>query len=297
VRLMLQRCATVLVVWALCLAGSVRAQNPDTIAPDESSAMAKRIVNQLVRALGGAQYLSITERECSGRRALIGHNQELAGYIAIRDYWQYPDKDRLEYLAHSRNTLLGFIIGVQDLDITHGGMVITLFSGDQGWVMDRSGVSEMPATTLSQFQAAMKQNVDNLLRFRIKDADTNFHWAGLGTVDLHPVDFVEITDKDGLTTKLAVDKSTHLLVRSYVTTTDEEFNQTREDVAIYSNYQPKGGVQMPMQVTRERDGRRTQQVFYDDCKPNPGLAADFFTKAALDQRFKETKGKSPKEEK
>jgi hypothetical protein len=158
-------------------------------------------------------------------------------------------------------------------------------------------VSEMPATTMSQFQDALKQNVDNLLRFRIKDPETQFHWAGLGTVDLHPVDFVEITDKDGLTVKLAVDKSTHLLVRSVVVTNDEEFNQSREDVAIYTNYQPKGGVQMPMQVTRERDGHRLQQVFYEDCKPNPGLPADFFTRTSLDQRYKETKGKSPKESK
>jgi hypothetical protein len=297
VRLILQRCATAFVLAVLCSGGIARGQNPDTIAPEESTAMAKRIVNQLIQALGGPLYLNTTSRECSGRRALIGHNNELAGYIAIRDYWQYPDKDRIEYLAHSKNTLLGFIIGVQDLDITHGGEVITLFSGDQGWVMDRGGVSEMPATTLSQFQAALKQNVENLLRFRIKEPETQLHWAGLGTVDLHPVDFVEITDKDGLTVKLAVDKSTHLLVRSVVVTNDEEFNQQREDVAIYTNYQPKGGVQIPMQVTRERDGHRLQQVFYDDCKPNPGLPADFFTRASLDQRFKETKGKSPKESK
>ena len=291
-RMMLHRSMLGAVLGVLLLAGTAHAQNPDTIAPEESEAMAKRIVNQLIQALGGPLYLSMTERQCEGRRALIGHNGELAGYVSLRDYWAYPDKDRIEYVAHSRNTLLGYLIGVQDLDITHGGLIITVFSGEQGWIMDRSGVSELPVGSVSQFQASLKQNVDNLLRLRIKDPETRYRWAGLGTVDLHPVDWVEVTDTEGVTVRLAVDKSTHLLVRSVVVTQDEEFNQTREDVAIYTNYQDKGGVRMPMQVSRERDGRRMQQVFYDDCHPNPTLPADFFTRQALDKRFKETHGKS-----
>lgn len=296
-RLIFARSVTVFFVCGLLLAGAVRAQNPDTIAPDESTAMSKRIVNQLVQAMGGPLFLSTSARQCDGRRALIGHNGEMSGYVALKDSWSYPDKERIEYIAHSRNTLLGFIIGVQDLDITHGGLVITLFTGDQGWIMDRGGVSDMPADTISQFQMNSKQNVDNLLRYRIKNPGTNYRWAGLGTVDLHPVDWVEITDADGFMVKLAVDKSTHLLVRSVVTTQDPEFNQSREDVVIYTNYQPKGGVQIPMQVTKERDGKRIQQVFYDACQPNPNFGGDYFTRAALEQRFKETKGKSPKGEK
>jgi hypothetical protein len=274
------------------LAVLVRAQNPDTIAPEESTAMAKRIVNQLIEARGGPLYLSMTSRQCDGRRALIGHSGELAGYIGLKDSWQYPDKDRIDYIAHSRNTLFGYLIGVQDLDITHGGVVITLFSGDQGWVMDRGGVSEMPATSLSEFQAALKQNVDNLLRITVKDPETTYRWAGLGTVDLHPIDWVEVTGTDGLTVRLAVDKSTHLLVRSVVTTQDPEFNQSREDVTIYTNYQPKGGIQLPMQVTKERDGRRMQQIFYTACEPNPPLPSDYFTHEALEKRFKETGAKN-----
>jgi hypothetical protein len=292
VRMMLQKSALLVLAGVLLLVATARAQNPDTIDPDKSAAMARHIVDQLIDALGGPLYLSMTGRQCDGRRALIGHSGELAGYIGLKDSWLYPDKDRVDYVARSRNTLLGFIIGVQDLDITHGGVVITLFTGDQGWVMDRGGVSEMPAATVTQFQAAVKQNVDNLLRLRIKDPNLNLRWGGLGTVDLHPIDWVEVTDSEGFNIRLAVDKSTHLLVRSVATSTDEEFNQTREDVTIYSNYQPKGGIQIPMQITRERDGRRLQQVFYDNCEPSPSLPPDFFTHEGLEKRFKEVGAKN-----
>jgi len=39
------------------------------------------------------------------------------------------------------------------LDWSHGGIVITLYNGDQGWTFDRSGVNELPATSISDFHA------------------------------------------------------------------------------------------------------------------------------------------------
>lgn len=75
---------------------------------------------------------------------------------------------------------------------------------------------------------------------------------------------------------------------------DEDTGSRREDVTVYTNWQFKDGVQLPMQVSRERDGRRVYQVFYESCQLNPPLPADFFTKAALERRFSEVGGKTKK---
>jgi hypothetical protein len=285
----------VLVIAGVLLAPAcVRAQNPDTIAPEESEARAKKILNQLVQALGGPAYLGMKERQCVGRRALIGHNGELAGYVQFKDAWQFPDKNRTDYIAHSRNTLLGYMIGVQDLDLSHGGLVITVFDGDRGWTMDRSGVSDMPEDSLAEFQAAVQRSSDNLLRLGLKNPELGFRWGGLDTVDLHEVDWVEISDREDRTYRLAVDRNTHLLIRSMVRVKDENRGDWREDISIYTNYMQKNAVQIPMQITRERDGRRIAQVFYDACQVNPALPTDYFTREALLQRFKETGGKKAK---
>jgi len=271
-----------------------RAQNPDTIAPEESEARAKKILNQLVQAMGGQAYLGMKERQCDGRRAAIGHNGALAGFVQLKDTWEFPDKNRTDYIAHARNTLLGYIVGVQDLDLTHGGLVIQTFNGDQGWTMDRGGVSDIPEDLLAEFQAAVKRSPENLLRSGLKNPEMGLRWGGLDTVDLREVDWVEISDREDRTYRLAVDRNTHLLIRSVVRVKDESTREEREDVSIYTNYLPKNGVQIPMQVTRERDGRRIAQVFYDTCQVNPGLPGDFFTREALVQRFKETGGKKAK---
>jgi hypothetical protein len=270
------------------------AQNPDMVAPEASAARAKQILAQLIQGMGGPLYLDMRERQCDGRRAAIGHNGALAGFVQFKDAWEFPDKNRTDYVAHGRNTLLGYMIGVQELDLSHGGLVITLFNGEHGWTMDRGGVSEMPEDTLAEFQEAVRRSSDNLLRLSLKDPQLDFHWGGRDTVDLREVDWVEITDQEQRVYRLAVDRSTHLLVRSVVRVKDENSGQQREDVTIFTNYQPKGGVQIPMQVTRERDGRRIAQVFYDSCQINPPLPADYFSREALVQRFKETGGKKPK---
>jgi hypothetical protein len=273
---------------------AARSQNPDMVAPEASEAKAKQILNQLIQGLGGPAYLGMRERQCDGRRAAIGHNGALAGYVQFKDSWEFPDKNRTDYIAHGRNTLLGYMIGVQELDLSHGGLVITLFSGEHGWTMDRGGVSDMPEDTVAEFQEAVRRSSDNLLRLGLKDSGLGLRWGGLDTVDLREVDWVEISDQEQRVYRLAVDRSTHLLVRSVVRVKDENTGQQREDVTIFTNYRPNGGVQVPMQVTRERDGRRIAQVFYDSCQINPPLPADYFTREALVQRFKETGGKKGK---
>jgi hypothetical protein len=172
--------------------------------------------------------------------------------------------------------------------------VIQVFNGDQGWTMDRGGVSDIPEDSLAEFQAAVKRSPENLLRSGLKNPELGLRWGGLDTVDLREVDWVEISDHEDLTHRLAVDRNTHLLIRSVVRLKDENTREEREDVSIYTNYLQKNGVQIPMQVTRERDGRRVAQVFYDACQVNPALPADFFTREALVQRFKETGGKKAK---
>ena len=273
---------------------AAQAQNPDTIAPEESEARAKKILNQLMQGLGGQTFLGMRERQCDGRRALIGHDGALAGYVQFRESWDYPDKNRVDYFAKSRNTMLGYIIGVQDLDITHGGLIITTFSGDKGWTMDKGGVSDAPDDTIAEFQAAVGRLPENLLRLGMKNPSYSFRWGGLDTVDLHEVDWVEISDQEDRVYRLAVDRMSHLLVRSVVRVKNLDAGEIREDVSIYTNYELKNGVQVPMQITRERDGRRISQVFYESCQINPPLPADYFTREALLQRFKETGGKKGK---
>jgi len=281
VRLTLFKFAAVILIAGAFIAPSASSQRADMLMPEQSTAKGKQILSDLINALGGAGYSQVRESQCQGRRALFGHNGALTGYIDFIDYRRYPDTDRTEYIGKGRNTILQSLIGIDGLDFAHGGIVITLFHRDQGWTYDRSGVSEVPATAVTDFQEQVKRNVDNLLRLRLNEEGMSVRFGGSDTVDLKQVDWVELTDREQRTFRLAVDRSTHLLVRGVVITKNEETQEIDEDVAIYTNYQLRDSVWVPLQISRERNGRRTSQYFYDTCKFNPGFPDSLFSKDSL----------------
>jgi outer membrane lipoprotein-sorting protein len=288
VRLKFAQLTVIILIAIFPLVPHAPAQRADTMMPEASTAKAKQLLSDLLNALGGPGYTEVRESNCQGRRALFGHNGEMTGFIDIVNYRRFPDKDRTEYISKGRNTILKALIGVDGLDFAHGGIVITLFNGDQGWSFDRSGVNELPASAISDFQEQMKRNTDNLLRLRLKEPGMDIRYGGADTVDLKQVEWVEITDSAQRNFRLAVDHLSHLLVRSVVTTKDEETQQINEDVTIFSNYQLRDSVWVPLQISREHNGRRTAQIFYETCRFNPGLPDALFTKDSLKKGGSET---------
>jgi hypothetical protein len=111
------------------------------------------------------------------------------------------------------------------------------------------------------------------------------------------VDWVELTDREERTFRLAVDHNTRLLVRSLVTTVNEETQERDDDVTIYTNYQLKDTVWTPMQITRDHNGRRAAQFFYDSCRYNPGFPSDFFDRSSLQKKTADAGVKKNKNDK
>ena len=283
--------AVALLVASTFVAPRVSAQNPDTMMPEQSLAKGKQILSDLVAALGGAGYSEVRESECSGRRVLFGHSGDVVGDIEFAELRHYPDKVRTEYVGKSRFNLLPYLIGADGLDLAHGGIIVTLYNSDHGWSFDRGGVTELPAASISDFQESVKRNIDNLLRLRLNEPGLSIRFGGNDTVDLKQVDWVEINDSQERRFRLAVDRATHRLVRSVVYTKDEENQQINEDVSIYSKYQLKDSVWTALQVSREHNGRRAVQIFYDNCHYNPGFADNIFDKSTLSKQFSQSLAK------
>jgi outer membrane lipoprotein-sorting protein len=254
-----------------------RAQNPNNMMPEEREAKGKQILDQLISALGGPTYLDIRESNCDGRLAQFGHAGELTGYTNFKVYWRYPDKNRT--------------------DFSKKGVIVNVYNGDRGWTLDRGGVTELSGVAVADFQEQAKRDVNNLLRVRLKEPGMTIRYGGTDVVDLRTVDWVEITDTEQRDFRLAVDRTTHFLVRSVVTLADDTSPDRMVETRIYTNYQLLDGVWTPLQITLDRNGRRVNQVFFQSCKYNPGFSEDFFTKAALDKRFSEVGSKKYKDEK
>jgi hypothetical protein len=269
--------AVAIALAVLLCASSVPAQNPDTLMPEASAAKAKQILQQLIDAFGGPTYMDIRDSDCEGRLARFGHNGELSGYTNFKDYWRYPDANRTEF--------------------SKKGVIINLYAGDQGWTLDKGGVSELSAASVADFREQTKKDINNLLRIRLKEPGLTIRYGGTDIVDLKTIDWVDITDAEQRNFRLAVDRSSHLLARAVVSTPDETMNSRNVETNIFTNFQLMDGVRTAMQITTDRNGHRSSQVFFSICKYNSGLPGDLFTKASLGKRFSEVGSKKYKDEK
>ena len=265
---------TVLVAIAALATPLRTAAQEDVLTPDQSSAKAKQILQQAIAGLGGPAYLNVKDITVEAKLGQFDHSGQLRGYAKIIDIAIPPDKDRSENLP-KRN-------------------IIEVRNGDKGWDLDRGGVSEATITDMATSQEDTKKDIDNILRHRIHESGMIFRYGGLDVVDYEECDWVELVDSDNRTFRIAIARSTHLPIRKVVDTRDANTRMRTEEIEYYSNYHPIDGIQSPFQITRERNGIKIYQVFFDKFQYNTGVSPQLFTKESLDERWEKVGKKEKK---
>jgi len=258
--------AAILFGTALTITSTAAAQDDDQfLMPDQSAAKAKDILKQAIAALGGDAYLNVKDVTCEGRIGTFDHSGQLTGFGHFIDYSIPPLKERQENLP-KRN-------------------IVTIYNGDKGWELDRGGVSDAPRADLINFQATAKKDLDNLLRHRIHEPDMTFRYGGSDVIDGWPADWVELTDGQNQTIRIAFQTSSHLPVRKTAESNDPKTHYRMQETEYYSNYHPISGIQTAFQLARERNGIKIFQAFFDSCQYNTNVSDSLFTKESLDQRW------------
>lgn len=287
--------------FVLCLATlsaqTAAAQSDPGLLPEESAAKAKTVLHQVINALGGQAFLDVRDSDCDGKLAQFGHSGELMGYTPVRDMWILPAKNRVEYISKGQHTIVSYLLGADGLSITHGGVLITIFDGDHGWMLDKGGVSEQPEDVTQTFAEAVKSGMNNMLRKHMNDEGVELRYAGIDIVDLKEAEWIEFSDRDHRELRMAIERSTHLPLRWEVSKRDPQTRERTEMTTSYTQYIRLDGVVTPLNVSRAQNGRQTSQLYVTGCKYNSNLAPELFTRASLDQRASEVTKKGYKDSK
>src|SRR6202049_2355279 len=277
--------------------GKSAAQPGQDLLPEQSAAKAKAVLQQVIGALGGSAYLNVHDSDCDGRVAQFGSSGDLMGFTSFRELWVMPAKNRVEYISKGQHTVLAFLLGADDLNITHGGVLVTVFDGDQGWMLDKSGVSEQPEDVTKNFVEQVKSGMNNMLRSRLNEDGVELRYAGTDLLNLKEVEWIEISDRDHRALRLAVEKSTHLPLSWGGDKRDPETKEHTEISTSYTQFVSVDGVLTPLSVTRAQNGRRVSQVYLTGCTSNSRLSPPLFTSASLEQRSAEGTKKGYKDSK
>jgi len=265
--------------------------------PDESAAKGRQVLQQVIAALGGQAYLNVRDTQCDGREAQFGTAETLTGFTLFRDLWLLPDKNRVEYFSKGEHTIAGFLMGADDLLITHGGAMITIYSSEGGWTLDKGGVSDEPEDIIKTFNEQLKSGMNNMLRKRVNEPGVDVRYAGTDLIDLKEAEWIEFTDSDHRDMRLGIDRFTHLPLRWIVTTRDPETRVNTEVITSYTQYKALDGVKTPLSIELSRNDRKLSQTFLTDCKYNSDLAPQLFTRSWLEQHAAEITKKGYKDSK
>jgi hypothetical protein len=289
--------AILLLAAACACARLASAGQSQELPPEESSAKGRQVLQRVIAALGGQAYLNVRDTQCDGRTAQFGTAGTLMGFTLYRDIWLLPDKNRIEYISKGEHTIVGFLMGAEDLYITHGGATMTVFNGNEGWSLDKSGVSNQPDDLIKDFNEQLKSEMNNVLRKRLNEPGMDVEYGGTDLIDLKEAEWIEFTDSDHRFMRLGIDKFSHLPLRWVVVSRNPDTRDRTEAITSYTQYLLQEGVKTPLSIELSRNDRKISQTFLSACKYNSDLAPQMFTRAALEQAAKEINKKGNKDSK
>jgi hypothetical protein len=277
-RLALGLTLAILIAWPL----AVRPQDPNELMPAQSAAMARTILDQAVAALGGQAYLQVHDSDCKGRYGEFDtFTGQSGGSVEARFMRQFPDKTRTEMDSKA------FITDIYGIPINTKGRVVMVYTADNAWsVSAKGGVTDLGPDTVASYKEQLKNDMNTILRSRLSEDGLVLRYAGTDLVDLKQVDWVEITDKDQHTTRIAIEKKTHLPVRTVALSRDTVTNIRVETARAFSNYHLIGGMEIPFQTSVLINEHPSSQIFYSSCEVDVGLPSHLFDRPALDPSTK-----------
>jgi hypothetical protein len=228
----------------------------------------KRVVNECLQALGGDRYLNMQNRVESGR-AYSFYRESLSGLSIARIYTRYDAgiADTTHNLAqHERDNF-----GKKE---DYG----TLLTDKEAWDITYRGARPLPADRFARYKETTLHDVFYILRVRLQEPGWIMESKGADVIENQPVDIVDLTDADNITTTVYFDQITKLPVRQVFFRRDPVTKDKNEEVTHFTKYRDAGeGIQWPFAIERDRNGEKIYEIFSASVEVNDKKAsADLF---------------------
>ena len=253
-RLLLIRPALVVVVF-LTLGLNGYAQ---TITP-----AARQVLDAMIEALGGQQFLNVKEIQTSGRFFIFNPKGEISQSDLYTTYTKYPDMDRTEWGKDK----------IKPARINRGL---------EGWILTPPAkgkdpdVAEQSVEDTEEFLRVFRTSFNYMVRVVVNTPKASVLLTGSESVDLRRADILEIRDAEKNLLRVFVDRETRLPLKTQTRLANENFTHER----AYANWHRFSGVMTAKRVIVSKDGVKAQEMFIDTAAYNPGFPDSLFAPPA-----------------
>jgi len=226
----------------------------------------KNIIDAVVAALGGQNFLTMHDRVESGR-AYSFYREQLSGLSLATIYTRYLERPAPGKLAVRERQAFG-----KDQDSA------VLFNEDGAWEITFRGARPLADERVARYRESTMRNIFYILRVRLNEPGLAFDARGTDIMANQPVEIVDVTDSENRAITLYVNRTTRLPVRQVYYSRDLKTRDRDEEVTHFSKYRDVGnGVMWPFAIERERNGEKIFQIFSDSVTINRDVSDELFT--------------------
>jgi hypothetical protein len=236
------------------IVSNAASQNTSPVDPD--ALKAKKLLDQMIHALGGDAYLNVKDVTQEGRTNGFYHGRPTGGTAPFWRFYKFPDKERVE-LTKQRDW-------------------IVIHNGGRGTETTFHGTRPEDDDANREYRLREDYSMENVLRNWLKAPGTVFFYDGAGFTDNHQVEKVTVANAANQQETFSIDISTHLPIRKSFTVRDPKYKDKDTYAEIFSEYRLIQGVQTPLVVTRIKDDEMISQRFFTKVVYNQDLKDDFF---------------------
>lgn len=227
--------------------------------PDNGHAKAEALIRDAIKVRGGDKYVNVRSIISRGQ-----HTPFLKGVpgdpISFVDYIAYPDRERTEF-------------GKGD------GKTIQTNSLNSGWIYDgaQKMIRDQTEEQIKDFQQAIRQDIDNLLRHRWKEPGATLVYIGRREVWKNTFsEAVQINLAEGSSVILHFDPREKLPLMT-------EYKTVREGATVnnqirFFRWVEFGGILFPTFQDVYRDGQQTGRTSFDEVSFNIDIPEKLFVK-------------------
>jgi hypothetical protein len=245
---------------------------PETRPGETEEQHGKRLLDQMLQALGGDAWLNKRTSEIEGQTASFFRGEPTGSVIQFVQYKRYatdtaPEATRVEFL-----TWRGVITPGKKRDVVH------LWADKQGYEMTYKGTTTLPEKQVTDYYRRQHHSLEEVMRSWVKQPGVVILYEGSGTRDRRPIDKVSILDTNNDSVTIEIEQDTHFPLQRSFQWRNDQFKDYDLDEEVYGDWRLYQGIATPMNMTGYRNGDMSAQTFYTKVKFNEPLNADLFDK-------------------
>lgn len=226
----------------------------------------RKLLDQMVEALGGAAWLNRTTLTTEGRGATF-YKGAANPYVS-----QFEEHIRLQPFGERIVIVskMGAFIPTSKRDVAE------VWTQDAGYEVTFRGRKALPEKDVDEFVRRQRHSLEVLVRDWLHQPGVIITYEGTGMIERKLADKVSVLTADNDGAVLQLENSTHLPISLTYQWRDALYKDLDTEQIQYSDYHPMQGIMTPLTITRVRNGDMTAQRFLTKVTYNLPLAGDLF---------------------